>query len=312
MSPTPLDLLLPALWGFKSNGTRFIFDHHDLSPELYVTRFGRRGLAHAGLRIAERLSFALADVVISTNESYKRLAVSRGRKKPEDVFVVRNGPHAAPLASSEPDPSLKRGRPYLLTYVGMIEPQDGVDLAIRALSVLRGRRDDWHALFVGDGDAFEDVKALAAELGLEDCIEFTGFIWDRAQLERILSSSDICLSPEPKNPLNDASTLIKVAEYMALGCPVVAFDLAETRVTARGGAAYAAPNDVESFADQIDRLLDDPQRRARDDCVRRGACPVRALVGALEAGAPVRLPARADEGEQIQCHGQFRRGVETC
>jgi glycosyltransferase involved in cell wall biosynthesis len=265
----PPDLLLPALWPLKRHGTRFVFDHHDLSPELYATRFGARRSVVGSLRLLERLTFSLADVVLSTNDSFRRIAIDRGRRNPHDVFVVRNGPKLVREGSESPDPELNRGRAFLLTYVGLIEPQDGADLAIRALALLRRRRDDWHALFVGDGEGLQEAKDLVEAHGLRDVVEFTGFIHDPERVRQILATSDVCLSPEPKNALNDASTLIKVAEYLSMGRPVVAFDLKETRVTAGKAAAYAVPNDAASFAGCINALLDDPLRRARMGAIGR-------------------------------------------
>lgn len=265
----PPDVLLPALAPFKLCGTRFVFDQHDLAPEVYAIRFGQRGFVYGALRIAEGLSFVLADVVLSTNESFRKVALRRGRMRPSDVFVVRNGPDPAEFASAEADPSLKRDVPHLLTYVGLIEPQDGVELALQALAMLRRRRTDWRAVFVGDGGALGSVKAFARDAGLCECVEFTGLITDRSRIAEILATSDVSLSPEPKNALNDSSTLIKVAEAMAAGTPVVAFDLTETRITAGRAAAYATPNDPHEFAAAIDRLLDDPARRARMGAIGR-------------------------------------------
>ena len=266
----PPDLLLLAALPLKLRGARLVFDQHDLVPELYECRFGRRaGLLYRLARVAERLTFRLADVVISPNESYRRLALRRGAKRPEDVFVVRNAPEATRLHPQEGDPSLKRGRRHLLAYVGVMGPQDGVDLAVDALRHLHGLRDDWHATFVGDGDMLEPVRRLARTLGVADRIEFPGFLDDDAGVRRVLASADVCLAPEPKNALNDASTMIKIAEYMAMERPIVAFDLAESRVTAGGAAVYAEPNDPSSFARCIDALLDDPDRRATMGAVGR-------------------------------------------
>jgi glycosyltransferase involved in cell wall biosynthesis len=265
----PPDVLLPALAPLKLLGTRFVFDQHDLAPEVYAARFGRQGLVYAALRLAEGTSFRLADVVLSTNDSFRRIAIGRGRVKPSDVFVVRNGPDLARFATAEPDLALKRGKPHLLAYVGLIEPQDGVELAIRGLAILRERRTDWTAVFVGDGGALETVKALTGSLGMSGCVDFTGFLNDRQRIAEILVTSDLSLSPEPKNELNDSSTLIKVAESMAAGTPVVAFDLAETRITAGKAAGYAAPSDPRRFADTIDRLLSDPVRRTRMGAIGR-------------------------------------------
>jgi glycosyltransferase involved in cell wall biosynthesis len=258
----PPDLLLLAAWPLKRRGARFIFDHHDLVPELYLSRFGhRRDLLFRLTLALERLTFRLADVVISTNESYRRIALSRGGKRPDEVFVARNAPDLRRFSSAETEPELKRGRTHLLSYVGMMGPQDGVDYALRALALLRERRDDWHALFIGGGDVVAEMEQLAHELRLGDVVEFTGYVSDVERVKRAIATSDVCLSPEPKNPLNDKSTMIKIAEYMALGRPVVCFDLTESRVTAREAALYAEPNDVESFARCIDELLDDPGRR---------------------------------------------------
>jgi glycosyltransferase involved in cell wall biosynthesis len=258
----PPDLLLLAAVPLKLRGAKLVFDHHDLVPELYECRFRRGGLLHRLARLAERVTFALADVVISPNESYRRLAIERGAKRPEDVFVVRNAPDASRLRPENGDSALRRGRSHLLAYVGVMGPQDGVDLAVRALGDLRRIRDDWHAVFVGDGDVLEQARALAHQVGIGDVVEFTGFLHDAAGVRRVLASADVCLAPEPKNSLNDVSTMIKIAEYMAMERPIVAFDLAESRVTAGAAAVYASPNDPSSFARCIDGLLDDPERRA--------------------------------------------------
>lgn len=258
----PPDLLLLAALPLKLRGARLIFDQHDLVPELYECRFGQRGLLYRLARVAEHVTFRLADVVIAPNESYRRVALQRGGKRPEDVFVVRNAPETGRLQPEQGDPELKRGRRHLLAYVGVMGPQDGLELAVDALGHLRRLRDDWHAVFVGDGDMLERVRQRAGQLGVGDRVEFPGFLHDDGGLRRVLASADVCLAPEPKNALNDASTMIKIAEYMAMERPIVAFDLAESRVTAGGAAVYAEPNDPSSFARCIDGLLDDPDRRA--------------------------------------------------
>jgi glycosyltransferase involved in cell wall biosynthesis len=257
----PPDLLLLAALPLRRRGARFIFDHHDLVPELYRVKFGDgRALMSSATVVLERLAFSLADVVIATNESFRRIAITRGGKRAEDVFVVRNGPDVARMKPGRPDASLRRRR-HLIGYVGTMAPQDGVDHALRSLALLATRRRDWHAIFAGDGDALPELRRLASELGIADSVEFPGFL-SQEDVVRLLSSVDVCLAPEPKNPLNDASTLIKIAEYMAVARPVVCFDLAESRVTAGESAEFARPNDEASFAACIDRLLDDPSRRA--------------------------------------------------
>jgi glycosyltransferase involved in cell wall biosynthesis len=263
----PPDFLLPAALPLKRRGTRFVFDQHDLAPELYYSRFGKRGLLYGSTVALERWTFRLADVVLSTNESYRRVALGRGRKRPEDVFVVRNGPDLRRFLPN-PDPSLKRGKPHLIVYVGEIGHQDGVDHALRALALVAERRRDWHMIFAGAGSALAAARELTAELGLTDSVEFAGLVSDEMVM-KLVSTADLCLAPEPKNSFNDASTMIKVAEYMALGRPIVAYDLTETKVTAGDAALYATDNQVRNFADCIGRLLDDPELRERMGTIGR-------------------------------------------
>jgi glycosyltransferase involved in cell wall biosynthesis len=275
----PPDLLLLVALPLRRRGSAFVFDQHDLVPELYLSRFGRRGPVYLLTRMLERLSFALADVVISPNESYRRVALTRGGQSEKDVFVVRNAPNLDRFAPTEPDQRLKAGRRYLLAYVGVMNKQDGVEHAIRALAFLRQRRTDWHAIFVGDGDASSDLRRLAEELGLADVVTFAGWQGD-AEILQVLSTADVCLSPEPSSPINDVSTLVKVAEYMALSCPIVAYDLPESRFSAGEAAAFVPSGDDEAFAGRIDELLDDPERR-----IAMGAAGRRRVQGDLSWSA---------------------------
>ncbi|MFF0428779.1 MULTISPECIES: glycosyltransferase family 4 protein [unclassified Streptomyces] len=261
----PPDLLfLPALW-LKRQGARFVFDQHDLVPELYLSRFDRgKDLLYRGVCALERMTYRAADVVLATNESYKDVAVRRGGQRPEDVFVVRSAPDIDRFHPVPAEPELKNGKPHLLCYLGVMGPQDGVDYALRALAKLRDElgRTDWHAVFVGAGDAFDEMVALSRRLGLSEQVRFTGRIPD-ADLARYLSTADVCLSPDPRNPLNDVSTMNKVLEYMVMGRPIVSFDLREARVSAGDAAVYAPANDESAFAGLVARLLDDPEERAR-------------------------------------------------
>ncbi|MFM9452163.1 glycosyltransferase family 4 protein [Streptomyces europaeiscabiei] len=261
----PPDLLfLPALW-LKRRGARFVFDQHDLVPELYLSRFDRgEDLLYRAVCALERRTYRAADVVLATNESYRDVALRRGGRRPEDVFVVRSAPQTDRFQPVPPEPELKRGKPHLLCYLGVMGPQDGVDYALRALAKLRDEfgRTDWHAVFVGSGDAFDAMVELSGRLGLFDQVQFTGRIPD-ADLVRYLSTADVCLSPDPRNPLNDVSTMNKVLEYMAMGRAIVSFDLREARVSAGDAALYAPANDEAEFAGLIARLLDDPETRAR-------------------------------------------------
>ncbi|GAA2909948.1 glycosyltransferase family 4 protein [Streptomyces erythrogriseus] len=261
----PPDLLfLPAL-RLKRQGAAFVFDQHDLVPELYLSRFGRgKDLLYRGVCALERATYRAADVVLATNESYKDVAVRRGGRRPEDVFVVRSAPDTERFHPVDPEPELKRGKPHLLCYLGVMGPQDGVDYALRALAKLRDEvgRTDWHAVFVGAGDTFDAMVELSRELGLDGQVEFTGRVPD-TDLVRWLSTADVCLSPDPCNPLNDVSTMNKVLEYMVMGRPIVSFDLKEARVSAGEAAVYAKGDDEGEFAALIARLLDDPEQRSR-------------------------------------------------
>jgi glycosyltransferase involved in cell wall biosynthesis len=265
----PPDFLLFAAWPARRGGARFIFDHHDLTPELFLTRFGQshRWLHHLTL-LLERMCFAVSDVVLSTNESYREIARTRGHKRSEEIFTVRNGPDLRRFRPVTPDPSLKRGRPLLISYVGVMAAQDGVDHALRALALLAQRRDDWHAIFAGEGEARPELSALVQELGLQERVEFVGWLRDD-EITRLLCSSDVCLAPEPPSPLNELSTMVKIAEYMAMSRPVVAYELRESRFAAGNAAVYARPNDVSSYAQRIEELLDDPDRRAEMGLIGR-------------------------------------------
>ncbi|RBQ21777.1 glycosyltransferase WbuB [Spongiactinospora rosea] len=267
----PPDLFFLLAGGLRRRGAKFVFDQHDLVPELYLSRFNRgKDLLYRVVCFLERRTYRAADVVIATNESYRQMALTRGGKRPEQVFVVRSAPVVERFRQVPQEPELRRGKPHLLCYLGVMGPQDGVDYALRALARLRDEvgRDDWHAVFVGAGDTFDDMVALARRLGLADQVEFTGRIPDE-DLLRYLSTADVCLSPDPFNPLNDVSTMNKVMEYMAMARPMVSFELREARVSAGEAALYAPGNDELEFARLVARLLDDPDERARMGAIGR-------------------------------------------
>jgi glycosyltransferase involved in cell wall biosynthesis len=243
---------------------RFLFDHHDINPELYEAKFGRRGLLYWLVRLSERLTFLVADVSIATNESYRRIALERGRMPPEKVFVVRSGPSLERLKILPPVPQLKRGRKFLIGYVGVMGAQEGIPYLIEAArTIVREMgREDVHFVLVGGGPALEDMRRLSAQQGLEPYVEFLGRVPDEKLLE-VLNTADVCVNCDEVNPMNDKSTMNKIMEYMALGKPIVQFELAEGRFSAREGSLYARPNDARDFADKIVTLLDDPERRRR-------------------------------------------------
>jgi glycosyltransferase involved in cell wall biosynthesis len=260
----PPDVLWAAVAPFTLLfGVTMVFDQHDLCPELYQSRFAApSALPYRALLLTERITYALSAHVIATNNSYRQLAITRGRKRDSAVTVVRTGPDPDKMRRGKPDPALRRGHRYLLAYLGVMGPQDGVDLALRAMHhiVHRCHRSDVALTLIGDGDAGKELRRLATELQLDDYVNFTGRASDEL-VARILSTADIGLSPDPKNPLNDLSTMNKTMEYMAFELPVVAFDLLETRVSAQEAATYAEPNLVEHYADTILDLLKNETRR---------------------------------------------------
>jgi glycosyltransferase involved in cell wall biosynthesis len=202
--------------------------------------------------------------VISTNNSYREIAIGRSGKSPSDVTVVRTGPDPKRLRRGEPDPAQRRGRKYLAAYIGVMGPQDGVDIVVRAAHIILNefKRDDIAFTLIGSGDCFDELVAMRDQLGLAGHVEFTGRAPDEL-VTRIMSTADVGLSPDPKNPLNDVSTMNKTMEYMAFKLPVVAFDLHETRVSAGDAAVYATPNDVHEYAKAIVSLMDDEVARTQ-------------------------------------------------
>ena len=262
----PPDIFWPIALAFRvTDGSKFVFDHHDLCPELYESRFpDGPQLPYRLLRALERRTHRSADHVISTNDSYREIAVKRSGKASSDVTVVRTGPDPERLRREPADPSQRRGRRFLVAYIGVMGPQDGVDIVVRAADIIVRDlgRDDVAFTLIGSGDCFDQLVALRDELGLAGTVEFTGRAPDEL-VTRILSTADIGLSPDPKNPLNDLSTMNKSMEYMAFELPVVAFDLRETRVSTGDAAVYVKPNDIREYAAAIVALLDDEQARAR-------------------------------------------------
>src|SRR5713101_4766677 len=259
----PPDLFFLIGGFFKLFGKKFVFDHHDLNPELYEAKFGRRDFLHRLLLRLEYWTFRIADVSIATNESYRHIAMGRGRMPPERVFVVRSGPSLERLKILPPDERLKRGRRYLVGYVGVMGKQEGIDYLLRAAHhiVFDLERTDVHFGLVGGGTSLEEMKALARELGIADDVTFTGRVPDD-ELLAMLNTADICVNPDVANDMNDKSTMNKIMEYMALGKPIVQFDLTEGRNSARRASLYARRNDPLDLAAKIVELLDDPLRRA--------------------------------------------------
>lgn len=260
----PPDLIFLVAWALRPFGVRYLFDHHDICPELYETKFGRRGLLWRLMVLVERLTFRTAVVSIATNESYAEIARERGGMAAEDVFVVRSGPKIEKLEIRPPRPELKKGARYLVGYVGVIGQQEGLDLLVDAAEhlVRTMGREDVHFGIVGGGPALDEVKADVTARGLDAFFTFTGRAPDDLLLD-MLNTADVCVNPDRATPMNDLSTMNKIMEYMTLKKPIVQFDLKEGRASAADASLYARKNDPVDFAEKIARLLDDPEARAR-------------------------------------------------
>ena len=256
-NPPDLIFLLGLL--YRPWGVRYLFDHHDVCPELFEAKFAKRGLLYRVMRIWERVTFAVASVSIATNESFRQVAIRRGRMAPEDVFVVRSAPRVEKFELRPPQPEMKKGADTLLGYVGVIGQQEGMDLLVEAIDHLVNRMGrSVHAAIVGFGPHLDEVKADVARRGLEDHVTFTGALYGE-DLLAVLNSADIGVSPDPKNAMNDISTMNKVMEYMTLAKPVVQFDLTEGRASAGDASLYARANDPVDFAEKIAWLIDHPE-----------------------------------------------------
>ncbi|MEL6486389.1 MAG: glycosyltransferase family 4 protein [Pseudomonadota bacterium] len=259
----PPDLIFLVAAPFKLLGVKYIFDHHDINPELYEAKFGHRGFFWWLMKIFERLTFAFADVSIATNESYKTIAIERGGMAPDKVHVVRSGPDLSRLKSVSPVESWKNGRAHMVGYVGVMGEQEGIDLLIDAVDYLvhEKRREDIQFVLVGRGPALDASRAMAAQKGLADFITFTDRLPDQ-ELFEVLSTMDIGINPDRVNAMNDKSTMNKIMEYMSLGKAIVQFDVTEGKFSAREASLYAKPNDARDMADKVLQLVDDPDRRA--------------------------------------------------
>jgi glycosyltransferase involved in cell wall biosynthesis len=245
-------------------GKKFVFDHHDINPELFEAKFGKRNFLYRIIVALERWTFAISDISIATNNSYQAIAIERGRMNPDHVFVVRSGPNLERVRIVPPDPSLKKGRAYCVGYVGVMGAQEGLTYLLEAARRIIHdiKRSDIQFNLAGSGPELERLKARAIELDVADHVTFTGRISDE-ELLKILNTADVCVNPDECNAMNDKSTMNKIMEYMALAKPIVQFDLTEGRYTAQEASLYARCNDSIDFADKILELLADEDRRKR-------------------------------------------------
>lgn len=263
----PPDLIFLVALQFRIFGVKYIFDHHDINPELYEAKFNKRGFFWKLMVAFERITFGAANVSIATNESYRTIAIERGKMKPERVFVVRSGPELSRINAGTPDPALINGRRHMVGYVGVMGQQEGIDLLIDAVHhiVFTLGRTDIQFCLVGGGPSLAELKALTAEKALADFVTFTGRAPDDV-LFAVLSQSTVCVNPDRVNPMNDKSTMNKILEYMAFSKPIVQFDVTEGRKSALDASLYAKANDPVDFAEKIISLIDDPSA-----CAKMGA-----------------------------------------
>ena len=259
----PPDLFFLIGVFYKLFGKKFVFDHHDANPELYVAKFGRKDFFYRLMLALEDWTFRYADVSLATNESYRKIAIGRGGMQPGRVFVVRSGPSLERLKIVPPQDGLKKGRKHLVGYVGVMGKQEGIDLLLQSVKhvVHDLKRTDIHFGLVGGGTSLEEMRSLAISYVIDDYVTFTGRVPD-ADLLAMLNTADVCVNPDVANDMNDISTMNKIMEYMALGKPIVQFDLTEGRFSAQRASCYARRNDPVDFARKIVELIDNPQKRA--------------------------------------------------
>lgn len=249
---------------FRGKGVDYVFDHHDICPELYEAKFGKKsGLFYKSQLWLERNTYRHCTFAFVTNESYRRIAIERGGMAPDKVHVLRSGPRLERLVIRPPKPEIKRGRRFMIGYLGVIGQQEGIQYMLQAAKHIRDNmgRDDIFWGIVGGGPHLDELRRLCTSMGLDDIVEFTGRVDDNKMLD-YLNTADICVNSDEYNEMNDKSTMNKVLEYMALGKPIVQFDLTEGRYSAQGASLYARPNDAVDMAEKVVSLLDDPDRRA--------------------------------------------------
>ena len=256
----PPDLIFLVALPFKLLGVRYIFDHHDVNPELYIAKYGRKGILYRALLLFEWLTFKTAAYSIATNESYRRIALSRGGMDPDRVRVVRSGPRIDRVYRVPPSEEYRKGRRFLIGYVGVMGAQEGIDLLLESMSHLLRRRQDVQLAILGGGTDLEGLKLECHRMGLDSHVDFYGRVSDTV-LRSVLSTADVCVNPDRPTEMNNLSTMNKIMEYMALGKPIVQYDLREGRFSAMGSSLYAKPGDTADFAHCISRLLDNPSTR---------------------------------------------------
>ena len=258
----PPDLIFLVAGFYKLFGVKFVFDHHDINPELYIAKYGKKGFFYKFLLLVERLTFATANYSIATNESYREIAIRRGKMRPEKVEVVRSGPRLDRLLPGNGDIKYKKGRPFLIGYVGVIGEQEGLNLLLESAQYIVSKRNDVQFAIVGDGTELHKIKEITREMNLQSFVDFHGRVDDKTMVE-ILNSSDVCVNPDRPTEMNNLSTMNKIMEYMALKKAIVQFSLKEGKLSAQEASLYAKNTETEDFAKKIMWLLDNPGERIK-------------------------------------------------
>jgi len=258
----PPDLIFVVAFFYKIFGVKYVFDHHDINPELYIAKYHKKGFFHKFLLWSERITFATAQYSIATNESYKEIAIRRGKMSPANVQVVRSGPKLERLFPGEGNIKYKKGRRFLIGYVGVIGAQEGLDLLLEAVKFITKIRNDVQFAIIGDGTELAKIKNISKEMELEDYVDFYGRVDDTTMVE-ILNTADVCVNPDRPTEMNNLSTMNKIMEYMALKKPIVQFTLKEGKLSAQAASLYAENTSSKDFADKIIWLLENNDERIR-------------------------------------------------
>lgn len=256
----PPDLIFLIALFFKLFGVKYVFDHHDINPELYIAKYNKRGFFYKSLLLMERLTFATANYSIATNESYREIAILRGKMSEEKVQVVRSGPNLKKLKLAKGDNKYKKGRKFLIGYVGVIGEQEGLDLLLKSVKEIISLRQDVQFAIIGSGTELDTIKRLTSQVGLEEYVDFYGRVDDEMMID-ILSTADVCVNPDRPTVMNNLSTMNKIMEYMALRKPIVQYDLKEGRASAKEASLYAENTNTTDFANKLMWLLDHPEER---------------------------------------------------
>lgn len=258
----PPDLIfIAALPFFLFTKCKFLFDHHDINPELWIAKFGKKGLGYKAMLLVERLTYFFAKHAIVTNESYKEIAITRGKKSPQDITIVRSGPDLTKLKIGDSKPEVKNGFKYLVGYIGVMGKQEGIDLLLQSIQYIikEKKRSDIRFCLMGGGPALEELRELNKKLELDKFVVFPGRV-SNEYLADVLNTADVCVNPDVPSEMNDKSTMNKIMEYMAFGKPIVQYTLKEGMFSAREASLYAKNTDTTDFAEKILWILENPEQ----------------------------------------------------